>query len=135
MVFIDDTFFYFGVLFRCVGALEQSHIGTYHLLSLLDLLKESQWYLETMNETEQTSTSTLNKSIGKTIPMSLDPDARKKCHRFSTNSHPVITMINSIFWKGADSLSGLILRLNSFDLPTASDCGLELLSYSLQKVG
>ncbi|CAH8510482.1 Patatin-like phospholipase domain-containing protein 2 [Schistosoma haematobium] len=122
-----------SVLFRCVGALEQSHIGTYHLLSLLDLLKESQWYLETMNETEQTSTSTLNKSIGKTIPMSLDSDAKKKCHRFSTNSHPVITMINSIFWKGADSLSGLILRLNSFELPTASDCGLELLSYSLQK--
>lgn len=121
------------VISRCVGALEQSHIGTYHLLSLLDLLKESQWYLETVNETEQTSTSTLNKAIDKTIPMSLDSDTKKSCHRFSTNSHPVISMINSIFWKGADRLSGLILRLNSFELPTAMDCGLELLSYSSQK--
>ncbi|CAH8483063.1 unnamed protein product [Schistosoma turkestanicum] len=112
------------VVSRCLEALEQSHIGTYYLLSLLDLLRKSHRYLET----EQAS-------VGETIPISLDSDSstKKSSHRFSTKSHPVVSMINSIFWKGADSLSGLILRLNSFELPTARDCGLELLSYSLQK--
>ncbi|KAK4469194.1 hypothetical protein MN116_006771 [Schistosoma mekongi] len=114
---------------RCLQALEQSHIVTYHLLNLLDLLEKSHLYLETSKTAKQISTEL----IRKTTAMSIDSVTKKSYHRYSTINHPVISTITSFLGKGADRLIGLILRLNSFELPTAKDCGLELLSHSLQK--
>ncbi|KAH8859625.1 Patatin-like phospholipase domain-containing protein 2 [Schistosoma japonicum] len=100
-----------------LDTLEQSHIGTYHLLSLLDLLEKSHLYLETSKTVKQISTEL----IRKTMVMPTNPVTKKSYHRCPT------------IRKGADRLVGLILRLNSFELPSAKDCGLELLSHSLQK--
>nr|AAW27505.1 SJCHGC03206 protein [Schistosoma japonicum] len=65
--------------------------------------------------------------------MPINPVTKKSYHRCPTISNPVVSMITSFLGKGADRLVGLILRLNSFELPSAKDCGLELLSHSLQK--
>nr|CAH8839326.1 unnamed protein product [Trichobilharzia regenti] len=111
------------VVSKCLQALKQSDVSNYYLSSLLDLLKQSYLYLEDSKDKTVCSPDYSNSESSQYTRYHSVPE--KLCSVFS--------VINSVLEKGTDNMSDLLLRLSSVELPTAKDCGLELLSSPIQQ--
>ncbi|CAH8496277.1 unnamed protein product [Heterobilharzia americana] len=118
------------VVSKCVQLLERSQVNTDYLLSLLDVLKKSYNYLEKSTLNKICPTNNMVRSVGEMNEIDLNSisPTEKRYHRPSEENRSVVSVINSVLEKGADNMSDLLLRLSSVELPTAEDCGLELLS-------